>query len=262
MLFRGHALGRDILGSAKRLRQYTTKDALRFTRKFYTPSNVTFYVLGNIKFDRVVRLLEKATLTLAPGYVERRFKPLPDYVPDTRVDHHDTHQAHVLVGNRCYSYSHPRRLPLFILSNILGGPGMNSLLNVSLREKHGLVYSVDSSAFCYNDTGVWAVYFGCDEDDVDHCRQLVLRELALLRDKPLSVTRLNAAKKQMTGQLLLSRDHFESYSLALGKTFARTGEHRDVEETVRKIYSITPEDLQQVAQEIFKEELLSTLIYK
>lgn len=262
MLFRGHPLGRDILGKAERLRSYTTEDALRFARRFYTPSNVTFYVLGNVKFDRVVRLLEKATRHLDAGLISRPAQPLPPYVAETRVAHHDTHQAHVLVGNRCYSYMHPRRLSLFMLSNILGGPGMNSLLNVSLREKHGLVYSVDSSAFCYNDTGVWAVYFGCDEEDVDRCRQLVLRELARLREKPLSAARLGAAKKQMIGQLLLSCDHFESYSLAMGKTFARMGRHRDVEEMVRHIHALTPDDLQQVAQEIFSEDHLSTLIYK
>lgn len=262
MLFRGHPLGRDILGNAGRLRQYTTADALRFTGRYYTPANTTFYVLGNIAFDRVVRLVDKATRDLPYKKVVKAPQPLPPYVVEQRVGKHETHQAHVLIGNRSYSRNHPQRLTLQILSNILGGPGMNSLLNVSLREKHGLVYAAESSSFSYNDTGVWAVYFGCDESDVEHCRQLVFQILESLRERPLSESRLRAAKKQMIGQMKLSCDQFESYALALGKTFARSGRHRDVDDIIRRILKITPDDVQSVAREIFDEHRLSTLIYK
>lgn len=262
MLFRNHPLGRDILGHAERLRQYTTADALRFTGRYYTPANTTFYVLGNIPFDRVVRLVDKATRDLPFKKITKAPQPLPPYTVEQRVGKHETHQSHVLIGNRSYSRSHPQRLTLQILSNILGGPGMNSLLNVSLREKHGLVYAAESSSFSYNDTGVWAVYFGCDEGDVEHCRQLVFQILENLRERPLSESRLRAAKKQMIGQMKLSCDQFESYALALGKTFARTGRHRDVEDIIRRILEITPDDIQNVAREVFDEHRLSTLIYK
>ena len=262
MLFRGHALGRDILGQADRLRQYTTDDARRFTGKYYVTGNVTFYVLGNVPFSRVVKLVEKATADVPAASACHAPQPLPDYVPEVRTAHHDTHHAHVMMGNRCYGRMDPRRQALFLLSNLLGGPGMNSLLNVSLREKHGLVYTVDCSSFHYSDSGVWSVYFGCDEDDVERCRSLVLRQLDQLREEPLSTARLNAAKKQTVGQLLLNCDHFGSYAIAMGKAFARYGEHRDVDDTIRKIRALTAEDLMEVARDIFREDRLTTLIYK
>jgi predicted Zn-dependent peptidase len=219
-------------------------------------------VLGNVPFSRVVKLVEKATADVPAASACHAPQPLPDYVPEVRTAHHDTHQAHVVMGNRCYGRMDPRRQALFLLSNLLGGPGMNSLLNVSLREKHGLVYTVDCSSFHYSDSGVWSVYFGCDEDDVERCRSLVLRQLDQLREEPLSTARLNAAKKQTVGQLLLNCDHFGSYAIAMGKAFARYGEHRDVDDTIRKIRALTAEDLMEVARDIFREDRLTTLIYK
>jgi len=262
MLFRGHGLGRNILGEAGRLRKYTTTDARRFTGRYYCPSNVTFFVYGNVKFDKVVELAQKMTLDIASGNPGKKQSPMPVYVPEERISERDTHQAHVLIGNRGYSSYDSRRMDLFLLSNILGGPGMNSLLNVSLREKRGLVYTVESSTFSYTDTGVWSVYYGCDDEDVERCRELVLKQLAQLREKPLTVGHLHAAQKQLVGQILIAGDNFESYALALGKTFAHTGRHRDVEEIINRVRSVTREDLLLAAQEVFAEEKLTTLIYK
>ena len=167
-----------------------------------------------------------------------------------------------MLGCQSFSYNDSRRMPLFLLNNILGGPGMNARLNLKLREQHGLVYTVESSMASYSDTGVWSVYFGCDEDDVERCRSLVLRQLDQLREEPLSTARLNAAKKQTVGQLRLNCDHFGSYAIAMGKAFARYGEHRDVDDTIRKIRALTAEDLMEVARDIFREDRLTTLIYK
>ena len=261
MLFRGHALGRNILGNADRLRQYGTADALRYTHRYYVPSNVTFFVYGNVRFDLIVSLAKKMTKGLSAILPEKQYLTPPEYQPEYRVTHHDTHQAHVLIGNRGYSSFDSHRTTLFLLNNILGGPGMNSLLNVSLREKRGLCYNVESSAFSYTDGGVWSVYYGCDETDVDHCHRLVLRQLAQLREESLSTARLRAAQKQLTGQILIAGDNFESYALALGKTFAQKGTHRDVDTIIRDIYAVTPQDVQQVAQEVFAEDRLTTLIY-
>ena len=262
MIFQDHELGRNILGNADRLRQYRTDDALRFTRRFYCPSNVTVFVYGNVPFSTILHTTEKLTSSLPAGNPDKQRMPLPPYIAGYRECGHDTHQAHVLIGNRGYSSTHPHRTALFLLNNILGGPGMNSLLNVSLREKHGLVYTVESSAFSYTDTGVWSVYYGCDDASIDKCRKLVLRQLADLREKPFSAARLQAAKKQLVGQILIAGDNFESYALALGRTFAHTGKHRDVEEIIRKIRAVSSDELMAVAQDIFDEDKLTTLIYK
>ncbi len=262
MLFRGHELGRNILGNAERLRQYGTADAKRFISRYYCPSNVTVFVYGNIPFANILRIVEKMTACLPSGNPNHRQAPLPLYVPEYRECNHDTHQAHVLIGNRGYSSNHPRRTALFLLNNILGGPGMNSLLNVSLRENHGLVYMVESSAFSYTDAGVWSVYYGCDDANIDKCRNLVLKQLARLREVPLTAGRLQAAKKQLIGQILIAGDNFESYALALGKTFAHLGRYRDVNEIISKIQAVSSDDLVEVARDIFAEEKLTTLVYK
>jgi len=262
MLFKGHGLGRNILGKADRLRSYKTADALRFTQKYYNPSNITFFVYGKIDFNSVVRLLEKFTVDLPMTKIVKKPQPLPLYKPEERFCKHGTHQAHVLIGNRGYSSTNPKRTALYLLNNILGGPGMNSLLNESLREKRGLVYTVESSAFSYTDAGVWSVYYGCDDCDVLKCRKLIIKTLHELCDRPLSLVRLKAAKKQMIGQIHIAGDNFESYALALGKTFAHTGLHRDVDQLCTKIQNLTSEDLQTVACEIFKEDALTTLVYQ
>lgn len=270
MLFRGHPLGRNILGNADTLRCYHTEDALRFTHRYYVPSNCTFFVLGQVDFHKVVRLLEHHTPspdahTPLPNAAIARgdaADALPPYQKDMRVCDRDTHQAHVLMGNRGCSIVSPDRTALFLLNNILGGPGMNSLLNVSLREKRGLVYNVESNTFSYKDTGVWSVYFGCDEGKVNQCRRLVCRELQRLCDEPLSPRVLSMAKKQLIGQILIAGDNFESYALAMGKVYALQNTHRDVDTICAAIRALTSEDLLRVARQVMDPNNLTTLIYR
>lgn len=153
---------------------------------------------------------------------------VPEYRPQTVTLHKDTHQAHVMIGARAYSARDPRHLSLYLLNNILGGPGMNSRLNLSLREKHGLVYTVESVMTTYTDTGLWSVYFGCDPHDVTRCRRLVLKELRRLAEAPLAPHALEAAKRQIKGQIGISYDNFENVALAMGKTFLHYDRARDL----------------------------------
>ena len=186
-IFSGHPLGHNILGRAERLREYTTDNALSFTRRFYRPENAVFFAYGDISFSRLVRLLEKATADFPPCSPLVDSVPkgvLPEYNPQELLRHKNTHQAHVMIGNRAYSVHDNRRMALYLLNNILGGPGMNARLNIALREKHGLVYTVDSSMVSYSDTGMWCAYFGCDPKDVKKCRRLVMRELDRMAQKP------------------------------------------------------------------------------
>ena len=174
----------------------------------------------------------------------------------------ETHQAHVLVGGRTGGGRDPHRYALLLLNNMLGGPGMNSRLNMSLREHAGLVYSVDSYLSTYPDTGVWNVYFGCDPKDVKRCLKLIRKELDKFMAKPLTESQLAAAKKQLRGQIGISCDSFESYSLALGKCFAEYGVHREVEKVYEGIEQVSAAEMQELAKEIFAEERLTTLIYR
>ena len=266
MLFQGHPLGHNVLGEASQLRTYTTETALAFTSCYHNPPKAIFFAYGDIDFKRLVSLLKRTT----KGFPASQpiigdaaiVTPLPPYNPhEMTIDRH-THQAHVMIGNRAYSVHDERRMALYLLNNILGGPGMNARLNLSLRERHGLVYTVDSTMVSYSDTGVWCVYFGCDPHDVNRCRRLVMKELQRVMEKPLSTAQLNAAKRQIKGQLGVACDNRESFALDFGKSFLHYGWEKDIHNLFQRIDALTAEQIQQVAQETFAPERLTTLIIK
>lgn len=267
MMFEGQPLGRDILGNAERLRQYTTVDALRFARNYYRPTNAAFYVYGDVPFAQVVRVLERllpvADFVQRPAFVAPPIAtPCAKNIRNERVVEKGTHQAHVLVGGPTFAGTDSRRFALVLLNNMLGGPGMNSRLNISLRERAGLVYSVDSYLNTYPDAGFWNVYFGCDVHDVKRCRKLLERELCKFIDRELTPSQLAAAKKQLCGQIGISTDAAEGYALALGKTFAHYNRHRNVPRLIEDINGVTAKDLQQTAAEVYDPQKLTTLVYE
>lgn len=264
MIFAGHPLGHNILGTSEKLRSYTPDDTLRFTRKFYRPDNAVFFASGDISFDRLVRLLEKATAGFAPcapRTEKGRETTVPEYKPCEEVVNRGTHQAHVMIGNRAYDVHDRRRFTLYLMNNILGGPGMNTRLNIALREKHGLVYTVDSSMVSYSDTGLWCTYFGCDPHDVKKCHRLVAHELDRLASKQLSSTALAAAKRQIKGQIGVACDNRENFALDFGRSYLHHGIEKDVVRLMARVDEVTAEDMQAVAQEIFDKDRLTTLMF-
>ena len=263
LLFANHALGHNILGTAERVRSFKTADAQRFTQRYYRPENSIFFLYGDVDFKRVVRLLERATSDFTPSkpIIEPALnQPLPPNMPDFIEKNHGTHQAHVMVGTRGYDIHDKRRMSLYLLNNLLGGPGMNARLNLSLRERHGLVYTVESSMVSYCDTGVWAIYFGCDPKDVGRCLKLVHKELDRVIQKPLSDTQLRAVKKQIKGQIGVACDNRECFALDFGKSYLHYGWERDLNSLFRHIDEVTAESMQQVAAELMQQERLTTLV--
>lgn len=263
LVFKGHPLGHNILGSADRVRSFAAADAMCFTQQYYRPDNAIFFVYGNIDFKRLVKTLEKLTPKQQQESLAVEAQMVANgKLPELTILNHDTHQAHVMIGNRAYSATHPLRIPLYLLNNMLGGPGMNARLNVILRERRGLVYSVESSMVCYGDTGLWAVYFGCDPHDVNRCVRLVKSEFKRLMEKPLSEKTLAAAKKQIKGQLAVACDNNENFAIDFGKSFLHFGDEKDIEKLYQKIDAVTAEQIQQVAKEIFDKDSLATLVIK
>lgn len=263
LVFKGHPLGHNILGSTDRVRGFATADAMRFTQQYYRPDNAIFFVYGNIDFKRLVKTLEKLTpKQLQENVVDEALVVANGKLPELTILNHDTHQAHVMIGNRAYSATHPLRIPLYLLNNMLGGPGMNARLNVILRERRGLVYSVESSMVCYGDTGLWSVYFGCDPHDVNRCVRLVKGEFKRLMEKPLPEKTLAAAKRQIKGQLAVACDNNENFAIDFGKSFLHFGDEKDIEKLYQKIDAVTAEQIQQVAKEIFDKDSLATLVIK
>ena len=273
-IYNGHSLGHNILGTAEQLRTYTTEDALRFTRRYYRPDNSVFFAYGDVDFGKLVRLLERANAVAADSSQqqssaespaidvnkEKSAMSLPPYVAQHINHHMDTHLAHVMLGNRAYDVHDNRRIALYLLNNILGGPGMNARLNISLRERHAFVYTVESMMQSYSDTGLWAVYFGCDPKNVDKCLRLIRHELDKVMEKPLSEAQLHAAKKQIRGQIGIACDSRESFALDFAKGFLHYGWKKDVTALCDHIDALTAEDLQRVAQETFAEESLTKLV--
>ncbi len=316
LVFAGHPLGHHILGSVERVRQFTTADALRFTRRHYRPENCVFFASGDIDFGRLVRLLEKALPEHSLGAGSRvqgagsrvqgagsrvqgagdMFSNCDSYCPDSQTPRlpdsqapsislapcppppapkmppapqtpiyvqqpRSTHQAHVMVGALAYGAHHPLRYPLFVLNNIMGGPGMNSRLNLALRERRGLVYAVESNMTAYADTGVWSTYFGCDPHDVDRCLKAVRRELARMRDVQLTPSQLAAAKRQLKGQLGVASDSRESFTLSFGRNYLHDGEERDLDVIVERIDAVSAQQIQTAAQEVFDPRREVVLCY-
>lgn len=262
MLFKGHSLGRNILGKPELLRHFKTADALVFTKKFYHPENMVFFVQGNHKFKRIVSLLDKLTSDLPKSPFTYQRIPILPYQPQRVMLQKNTHQDHVMIGCRGYGAKEKKQSVLYLLNNILGGPGMNSRLNVSLRERHGLVYTVEANVTAYTDTGVFSIYFGCDRKDTDRCLELTKKELKKLKENKLTTLQLDAAKKQLIGQLGVAGDNFENNALEMGKIFLHYNRYDEPEAIYDRIRSITADEIQEVANEKFDESYLSFLIYK
>ena len=272
ILFKENSLGHNILGTAEQVRQFTTEDALRFTRKLYRPDNAVFFAYGDIDFKKLVTLLKRSVGSEElrvkneefNSREEERMKGEESNSPkgQTIVMEKHTHQAHVMIGTQAYDVHDDRRMPLYLLNNILGGPGMNAKLNLALREHNGLVYTVESTMVAYGDTGTWSIYFGCDEHDVKRCLRLVRKELDKFMEKPLSDAQLRAAKKQIKGQIGVACDNRENFALDFGKSFLHYGWEKNVDRLYEQVDAITAQQMQAVAQELFDEHRLTTLIFK
>ena len=295
ILFKGSPLGHNILGTAEQVRAFKTEDALRFTRKLYRPDNAIFFAYGDIDFKKLVKLIgraladdesgklagegchadfaDDADFSGNEGFSEARDSEITQISQDamdsgdspagqTIVMQKNTHQAHVMIGTRAYDVNDDRRMPLYLLNNMLGGPGMNAKLNLALREHNGLVYTVESTMVAYGDTGTWSTYFGCDENDVKRCLRLVRKELDKFMQKPLSDAQLKAAKKQIKGQIGVACDNRENFALDFGKSFLHYGWEKNVGRLYEQVDAITAAQIQAVAQELFDKDRLTTLIFK
>lgn len=270
LLFPEHPLGRSILGNADRLHEFRTADLQAFTRRLYLPQNAVMFVMGNVRPEEVRRLVERgcATYPCVAAGEERVARKAPDVIVGKTVGKAEpivmnkgVHQAHVVLGSRAYPVTHPLYMAAALMNNILGGPGLNSRFSISLRERRGLVYTVESTLTAYTDTGAWTTYFGCDPADVRRCLRLVGTELRHLIERPLTAHQLSAAKRQMKGQLGVSYDNFENVAIAMGKRYLHHGLTTTPEELLSKIDAVTAEELQQAAAELLAPEAIKTLIY-
>ena len=322
LLFPNMPLGRNILGDATRLRQYTTADLKAFTTHHYRPDNALLFILApEAALPRALLREANPTLTATTATVtltapavtltapavttptatstltdpaaptlraatpaevlgEARIRAqipsathpacpgeLPNsprqssILPAPTIIHRATHQAHVVLGARAFPMADTRHTALTLLTNILGGPGMNSRLNMALRERRGLVYTVESAITAYSDTSVWTTYFGCDSHDVGRCLRLVANELRRLTETPLTPRQLDAAKRQLCAQLTIAWENHESQAIAIAKRLQATGRIHTLDTITADIRGLTPTDIMLTARQIFNPEAMKTLVY-
>ena len=262
-VFAGNDLGHAILGDVESIQGFTSATCRDFVKNFYYPENMVFFSYGKTPLSKIQRYVYKylsVNFPAAPSRAPRRF---PEAVaPESILKNKNLHQTHVVIGGKAYGISEDKRMGLLLLTNILGGPGMNSRLNVSMREKYGLVYSVDAEVASYTDTGLFTIYFGCDPESKDQCLQLIEKELKRMRNSRLSGSQLAAAVKQWKGQLGISSENNESVALRLGKNFLHFNRYDALPHTYQKIDALTAADLLETANEIYDEKRLFSLIYQ
>lgn len=264
LLFPNHPLGRNILGDAERLRQYTSADLQSFVRRTYRPDRAVLFVKGKVAIEEIQKLISSHK-AYEPSEPYKAYEPYEAHTPHSSQESilsRHCHQAHVMLGARAYSATDPRYIGLFLLNNLLGGPAMNSRLSLALRERTGLVYTVESNLTAYTDTGVWSVYFGCDHADVRRCLRLVHRELLRLCDAPLSPRTLATAKRQLKGQMGIGADNFENAALGLAKYYLHTGRALTLQQRYAEIDALTAQQLHDIAREVMDPNHLTTLIYQ
>lgn len=266
MVFEGHPLSRNILGTAASVRKITRNELLGFVREKFLPGRMAFSIVADIDEKK----MEKDILKLAENYfgkeglpaTEREAVNAPAAVPFNRTINKRNHQANCITGGLAPSlYEERERLATVLLCNILGGPATNSILNSVLREKNGWVYGVECSYTQFADTGLVAISLGCDKANIDKCLKTIEKEIGKLQDEPLSPRKLKAAKKQLLGQLAISGDNGETQCLSMGKSLLAYGRITGGKETRALVEGIKAEDVQKMARKIFDPSKMSTLIY-
>lgn len=262
LVFSGMPIGRNILGTPKSVKSFSRKKVTGFISSNYDPSEIVLCSVGNINKEKLLRLFNRYFSEVSLPGKSSKIPSRALYSSASVTRNKDTYQNHCIIGNRAFDLKHKDRLGMFLLNNILGGPGLNSRLNLVLREKNGLAYNVESNYSPYSDTGVFSVYFGTDAKTLDKSIDLTHREFKKLRTEKLGEIQLSKARNQMKGYLARGYESHESLMLNLGKNLLVFDRIEGFEELSSKIDAITSEDIIRIANEVFEPSALSTLIYK
>jgi predicted Zn-dependent peptidase len=248
LMFAGSALGHNILGTVDAISGFTQDVCRQYLKDYYTAENMVLFYMGKTKPDKIFSLAEDYFSTLVPKGVSRQ-RVMPIVQPQfDEVKNIGSHQSHTIIGAHLPGLYSEMRYPIALFANLLGGPGMNSLLNVALRERRGLVYNVEASTAMFTDAGALMIYFGCDPDDLTRCRNIVRQTLDRMIDGGLSVRAIEAAKKQYLGQLAVASDNREQVALSLGRSMMYFGDIKSPDDIKNQILAITPDDVRKVAE--------------
>ena len=262
LIFSNQPIGRNILGTPDSVKLFSQKTISDFISNNYDTRQMVFCSVGNISDEKILKLFTAHFGHIVTNSRESRINKTWIYKPSSLTKKKDTFQNHCIMGNLAYDLKDKRRMGMFLLNNILGGQGLNSRLNLSLREKNGLAYNVESSYNPYNDTGIFSIYFGTDRQYLNKSIAIAMEELKKLRTSKLGSIQLSKAKNQIKGYLVRGYENHESLMLSLGKSLLVFNKIETIEEICKKIDNVTASELLETANDIFEPAKMSTLIYK
>lgn len=262
VLFKGHPIGRNILGTPESLAAIDRNRLMDWVAKHYSPERMVFSVVGDYSEKDIRKYIDKYANELPTGDPRYHRRPINRYEPAFQTEDKSTYQTHAIVGNRGYDMHHHDLTAMILLNNLLGGPGMNSRLNLNIREKYGFAYNLESFYTAYTDTGTFGVYVGTDKGTIDRSLKLIHRELRLLREKKLGVVQLKKAKQQLLGQFALGQESNSSSMIGIGRTLLHYNKVESFEEVTKRVESVSSDAIMRVANEVFDPSQLTTLIYK
>jgi len=261
LIYKGEAIGRNILGTPRSLSGFSRKDILQFLKEHYNTDEMVICCVGDIPEGRFYKSVEKNFGGIPANHRQEPRPVLGEYISSNITAQKDTYQAHCIIGNTGYDLQDERRIGLHLLNNIIGGPGLNTRLNMSLREKNGYSYNTESHFSPYSDTGVFVVYFSSDKSKLERSRKVVMREFGRLRDKKLGTLQLHRAKRQLLGQIAISSENNETLMLSMAKSYLVYNEIDSLEEIGKKIDRIISGEILEIANDVLIEKQLSSLTY-
>lgn len=261
ILFDGHPIARNILGTPDLIRTFNKENILKFMDENYHTDQMVLSSVGNIPMSKMIKLAEKYFGSVPEKNRRKKRTDVYSYQPENRIVPKDTYQAHCIVGNIAPDIYSSKRMPMVLLNNILGGQSMNSRLNMALRERNGMAYNVESSYTGYSDTGEFSIYFGTDKENLEQAQELVYKELSKIKEAHMGIVQLSRAKKQLIGQLAISTENREDLMLSIGKSILFFNQVDPLEIIFKKIEGIEAREIMEIANEIFDEKTNSTLIY-
>ncbi len=260
VIFKEHPLGMNILGSEKTVRSFKRRDFQEFVKNHLDTRKIIFSCVGNVSTEEVMRLAEKY-LGPVPRVISRKVrKNFSGYKPTEVVLKRDVKQARCAMGRTSYKLSDSKRGTFYMLTNILGGGGMNSRLNMALREKYGFVYSIGAQFVPFTDTGLFMISFGTEPSQLKKSIELVKLELQKMRDQPMGVKQLAAAKEQLLGQIAMSEESNINFMIMMARNLLDLGKVSSMEEMFERVKNTSAQRLQELSNEMFNEDRLSYLI--
>ncbi len=261
LIFGDHPLGKNILGTPSHLKKFTREQILGFTKRHYFTNQLVISTVGDINFSKLLMLTGRYFGNQLAGEGQpARYSP-PEFEKMDASRKFSKHQSHIIIGNRAYNYHDNKRYTLALITNMLGGPAMNSVLNLELREKHGIAYNLESNYQPLSDTGIFTIYLGTDTRMVDKAISLVMKELRKIREEKMGNGRFKIRKEQLKGQIAISVEAHQNEMLSAGKSMLIFNKVDTVEEVIARVEAITPSDVMEVANEVFDPSALSSLIF-